>query len=330
MEYERALVKYQHKERVTPEQIEQAKRSDLYSYLEQYEPDELVHVSGEEYCTRTHDSLRISRDKGKWHWCSRGFGGKTALDYLIKVKDMKFVDAVKLLCGYAITCEPLSQIETPQKRTEKKPFKLPPANLTNNVILDYLCKKRGLPKELVLECIRNKLIYESREHHNAVFVGYDAQGKPRYATMRGCYDKPFRMDVEGSDKSYSFSLPAARVGSVLYVFESAIDALSFSAFKNVGGAAHLLSIAGVAPPQSSDRKMRKLPVALERYLQEHPEIKYIGLCLDNDPKGRAASREIARLLEDRYMVYDMPPKIGKDYNDELKAIRMRSRNEFCR
>lgn len=70
---------------VSPEDIQRAKEMDLLTYLRNYEPEELVHISGETYCTREHDSLKISN--GKWHWFSRGFGGKTALDYLIKVRD---------------------------------------------------------------------------------------------------------------------------------------------------------------------------------------------------------------------------------------------------
>ncbi len=81
---------------VTAEQIEQAKRWDLLSYLQAQEPQELKRSGPHEYRTVTHDSLVISN--GKWHWCSRGLGGTTALDYLIKVRDMPFVEAVQTLC----------------------------------------------------------------------------------------------------------------------------------------------------------------------------------------------------------------------------------------
>lgn len=50
---------------VTPEQITQAKELDLLTYLRSYEPDNLVHFSGNTYCTREHDSLKISN--GKWN-----------------------------------------------------------------------------------------------------------------------------------------------------------------------------------------------------------------------------------------------------------------------
>ena len=71
------------------EQIEQARQMDLLTYLQRYEPGELVHVSGNTYCTRTHDSLKISN--GKWYWWSRSVGGRTALDYLTIVQSLTFI-----------------------------------------------------------------------------------------------------------------------------------------------------------------------------------------------------------------------------------------------
>ena len=82
---------------IAPEVITEAKRMDLLTYLREYEPGELVKFSSNTYTTRTHDSLKISN--GKWYWWSRGFGGYSALDYLIKVKEYDFVEAVKILTG---------------------------------------------------------------------------------------------------------------------------------------------------------------------------------------------------------------------------------------
>ena len=45
----------------TPEDIQQAKQLDLLTYLQIYEPDQLVKVSGDTYCTKEHDSLKISK-----------------------------------------------------------------------------------------------------------------------------------------------------------------------------------------------------------------------------------------------------------------------------
>ena len=84
---------------IPPETIERARQMDLLTYLRTFEPDELVHIGGNHYCTREHDSLKISN--GKWYWFSRGFGGYNALDYLVKVKDVPFVEAVDRISGVA-------------------------------------------------------------------------------------------------------------------------------------------------------------------------------------------------------------------------------------
>lgn len=70
---------------IAAEDVAKAKEMDLLTYLRNYEPQELVHVSGNTYCTREHDSLRISN--GKWCWFSQGIGGRSALDYVIANKD---------------------------------------------------------------------------------------------------------------------------------------------------------------------------------------------------------------------------------------------------
>ena len=55
---------------IAAEDVAKAKEMDLLTYLRNYEPQELVHVSGNTYCTREHDSLRISN--GKWCCFSQG------------------------------------------------------------------------------------------------------------------------------------------------------------------------------------------------------------------------------------------------------------------
>ena len=86
------------------EEIEKARQVDLFTYLQTCEPQELVHVSGNVYCTREHDSLRISN--GKWCWFSRGIGGYSALDYLIKVKGCSFMEAMEAVAGRAAAPPP--------------------------------------------------------------------------------------------------------------------------------------------------------------------------------------------------------------------------------
>ena len=65
---------------------------------------------------------------------------------------------------------------------------------------------------------------EEATHHNAVFVGRDEDGVPRYAHQRGTAGN-FRLDVKGSDKAFNFCYRGE--GERLFVFEAPIDLLSF-------------------------------------------------------------------------------------------------------
>ena len=87
---------------IDPDVLERVRQIDLLSYLREFEPSNLVKVKGTSnvYCTAEHDSLKISN--GKWYWWSRGFGGYSALDYLIKVKEYDFVEAVEILTGQTL------------------------------------------------------------------------------------------------------------------------------------------------------------------------------------------------------------------------------------
>lgn len=106
-----------------PAVIEQARQMDLLTYLKTYEPSNLMRVTGNVYCTKEHDSLKISN--GKWYWWSRGFGGVSALDYLIKVKDYSFVEAVEALTGKTADWKPPPPAAA---KAESKPLLLPPKN----------------------------------------------------------------------------------------------------------------------------------------------------------------------------------------------------------
>lgn len=89
---------------VNVEAIEQARRMDLLTYLSHYEPGNLVHISGKNYCTKEHDSLKISN--GKWYWFFKGIGGVSALDYLMKVREYSLPEAVEQIVGRGAIAEP--------------------------------------------------------------------------------------------------------------------------------------------------------------------------------------------------------------------------------
>ena len=311
---------------VSPESIASAKRMDLLTYLQRYEPTNLVRINANTYTTKEHDSLKISN--GIWHWFSRHIGGRSALDYLIKVREIPFTEAV------AILSNDVKEIPyTPPKLVEakEKPFELPKVEDGIPIVSRYL-EKRGIHLQVIDFCRQNKILYEDSKYHNCVFVGKDEYGSPKFGCVRST-TTDFKMDLPGSDKRYSFCIPAKEPSKRLRVFEAAIDLLSFASLAEQYGydwrTEHLLSLSGVYLSDKDENY--KMPMALESYLQRHPEIKRVYLHLDNDYVGREATRQISNLLKDKYELYDMPPRSGKDYNDYLQnELSKNHRKEMVR
>lgn len=301
---------------VSPETISQAKQMDLLTYLQNYEPQELVHVAGNVYCTKTHDSLRISN--GKWNWFSRGVGGRSALDYLIKVKEFSFLEAVEQIVGRAAVRSPVYHRQ--KNRKQEKNLILPERNENNEQVVSYL-KKRGIHPEIIDYCIKTKRLYEDSKYHNAIFVGFDYGGIPRYGGVRGTSGIRYLGEVLGTDKHFSFSIPAQTESNSLHLFESAIDLLSFASLELIKSkdwrCENLLSLAGVYPPKKDGTPMNT-PIALSQYLKDHPHIKIIKLHLDNDYVGKAATQAIIATLSEKFTVINEPPISGKDCNDQLR------------
>ena len=257
---------------MTKEQIEKAKKWDFLSYLQTFDPHELKRSGSNEYCTRTHDSLKISR------------------------------------------------APPPQERPKPKPpkpFALPEASRFPTAMLSYL-QGRGIHPELLQACIQAGTLYESRKYQNCVFVGRDPTGRARFACLRGTRDS-FKIDVEGSDKRYNFSLLAADPSCPrLAVAESPIDALSLATLvKRFGGEwrdSHYLSLGGTAPR------------AMLQFLHDHPHVTHLSLCLDNDKAGmegmerlETAIRQLPELAQRMKLIHHNPPPAehGKDYNEFL-------------
>ncbi len=293
---------------VTKEEIEQARQLDLLSYLQRYRPDELVRVARGVYSLRSHDSLKISN--GKWYRWSKGVGGVSALDYLVKVEGMPFVETVRHLCG-CTKHWPFPKT-TPQPK-EPKPFVLPKCHFDNNRVIQYLMQ-RGISEETIQMCIAKGILYEDY-HHNCCFVGKDENGMPRYATIRSSSPyHTFLMDVKGSDKAYSFQI-GTPTSKKLFLFESAIDLLSYYEL-SANKQNNYLSVSGVYQPNKKDTAYT-IPASVTKFLTQNPHIKTIHICFDNDNAGCKAANALYKQLSPKYEAFVEPPTQGKDYNDQL-------------
>lgn len=182
------------RERVTTNQIKLARTVDLISYMQRYEPEELIRTGPHDYKTATHSSLCIS-DNGLWHWYSRGIGGRGALNYLIQVKGMDFVSAVRHLCELELPAHaPFQPVKkNPQHEYERKPFLQPLPDSNAETVVQYL-KRRGIDGKILKYCINQGILYQTTRsgYKNCVFIGMDSEGKPRSASL-------FIESAEGND-----------------------------------------------------------------------------------------------------------------------------------
>ena len=309
---------------VSPEQIAKAKSIDLFTYLTHFEPDQLKRVSRNCYCTIDHDSLKISADTGLWHWFSRRIGGKSALDYLIKVQGYPFQNAVLKL--NELDCLNI-RVKEPTDTKKEHNLIIPKPYKNNERIFRYLTSTRKIDREIIDYFLSNGLIYEEREHHNAVFLGFDQFGKVKYAYTRGTGQERFHSEIEGSDKRYSFSYTSDKSDEKVHLFESVIDLLSFASLVKMKGQDwkenNYLSLGGIF----SAGKNEELPMNLNHYLYDHLSVNTIHLHLDNDETGRKVSAFLFDKLSSAYKVLDEPPSKGKDFNEYLCYLKS---HDICR
>ena len=262
-----------------------------------------------------------------WHWFAGQMGGRSALDYLIKVEGYPFLEAYSRVAESMKMPmqETVIRIATHTERQEKT-FELPRAAASTRRVERYLTR-RGIDSDLIRLCICQGSIYESYEHHNAVFVGKDASGTARFASMRGTYPgSTFRMDVESSDKrcNYLFVPPGCDIQAApnIAVFESPIDALSFVTLN--GKYQICPSVPWYDLPCLSCSGTAHVPVL--HYLKEHPQAEHLLICFDNDAAGRKGVQRVCKNIRDapeiarqiKQLKSGLPPaERGKDWNEVL-------------
>lgn len=194
------------------------------------------------------------------------------------------------------------------RQEEPKQLEIPPAHKDMRRVFAYLCQTRGIAPEVVSAFAHARLIYESANHHNAVFVGRDEQGEIRHLHARGTLTgSHFRQTLPGSEKAYSFHWQGS--SEKLYVFEAPIDLLSYISLHPEGWQNHTyVALCGVSA------------APIHHLLETQPQLEEVTLCLDNDEAGQSAARRItAELLNEWNVTVSAEFPTLKDWNDELLA-----------
>lgn len=315
---------------VTEQEIAQAKQMNLYQYMQLCEPDNFKPEGPGQFRHKGHSSLTFAED-GSWTYFKTKATGRTALNYLIAVEGVSFVEAVReinrIQGGVRPSFQPVKTPPPPAEKKTAKEFRLPKPDKNNYAATAYL-RKRCIHPNVLTFCKQKRILYQTsfKDHPNCVFVGRDGNGEPKGGSLRGCSQIQFRRDIPGSKKIYPFYIEAAATADTVEVYEAPIDAMSGASLKIIQHTGnwrgvHYLALGGTDY------------AALDAFLTYYPNITHIVLCLDNDEAGRTRTQDIIKHLDGSdKTVQDRPPPIGKDYNDTLVQVtQLKSQflRDFC-
>ena len=314
----------------TQEQIDKANQTNLEEFLQQ--KGERLKKTGSESVliykdsTGEHDSISIRRNRWYDH---KNMQGGYPLKFMQEFYGMNFRTAMKeLLHGEEPELGRKKNTEQEKPKvseetkvngntakcedgTKKSEFKLPEKDNNMKRVFAYLLKTRFLDKDVVRSFVEQNILYQEKEHGNIVFVGTDKDGVAKSACKKSTAEqsKGFRMTVAGSDCRYGFCWRGD--SSKLYVFEAAIDLMSFITLRNDEWKADsFLALDGLSAKP------------LLQFLEDQKNIYEIFLCLDYDAAGMEACDKLNDILiEKGYEAEKIKRKypLYKDWNEQLKA-----------
>ena len=138
---------------VTEQEIAQAKQMNLYQYMQLCEPDNFKPEGPGQFRHKGHSSLTFAED-GSWTYFKTKATGRTALNYLIAVEGVSFVEAVREINRIQGGVRPSFQpVKAPSPPAEKKPakeFRLPKPDKNNYAATAYLRKRCIHPNVLTV------------------------------------------------------------------------------------------------------------------------------------------------------------------------------------
>lgn len=306
--------------------LQAARESDLLQYFQN--SGYSIEKKGREYYVKEFPGLCFKPETNQWysHYTATG-STNNSVDCLTQIVGLDFKQAVYELTGQDVTARRSSdfpkkyapQFTSPPRQAaairEKKELVMPERADNMRRLYAYLCKTRKIPAPIVEELVHAGLLYQSAKFGNAVFVHCDESSKAIGAEIQGTSSyKRFKGMATGTGNSvFKFMPYPTKDGKPkrAYLFESAIDMLSFYTFckKEKLQGVMFVSMAGLKPT---------VPKKLEA------EGVQIISCVDNDDAGRLFEREnnfprlesVRRLLDEQGF---------KDWN-ELLAFKSENLN----
>lgn len=293
---------------INDELIQKARNADLADYFQRsgYECElrkNELHVKG-------YGGLFVNTQTNEWFCFSQqgnNRGGKNPVNCLTDVLGIDFKTAVEQLSGGRLVYEK-KQNQDVSFSERKRELVLPEKADNMKRVFAYLCQSRKISPELVSQLAHDGLLYQDTRG-NAVFVHKDDNGKIIGAEIQGT--SSFQR-YKGVAAGTSDSVFAVKIGEPkkCYVFESAIDLLSFRQLANQEKINNsvLVSMAGLKP--NSIKKLAESGMKMYS-------------CVDNDEAGIKFTESnnltaCRKILEDHGV---------KDYNDLLKSLTPQSQQK---
>ena len=280
---------------VTREEIESARKADLFHYLLKNHYSE-IKLEGRSIRLLNNHSVSIKIGYSGYYDFATGESGN-AIDCLVKYFGYSFVEAVKKLT------DAFSSVSDIKLQGEEREAKLSVSGRFKGDcrnMMAYLTKTRMIPLNVVQKLLNDQLMYQESEHKNIVFINKEETFGEVHGTNSA---KSFHGILKGSEslgiwwfKSYHIEADAKKI----YICESAIDAISLYCLHQQESRTpnyFYCSIAGVG----NQKKIEKL--------KSSSDVEII-LAVDNDSAGDACRKRNADLK------FEIPK--FKDWNDDWR------------
>lgn len=268
-------------------------------------------------------SFFINTETNGWYDHYNGDYGSNSIDCLTKVLGYSFNQAVYELTGKEITGKRSEEYPKEQApdytypkfpktvQTEKKELKMPETAEKMARVFAYLHKSRGIPNEVIQQFAHAKLLYQSKDYGNAVFVHKDDSGNVIGGEIQGTTTfKRYKGIAPGTGDSVfkfmPFPTPDGKPKKA-FIFESAIDLMSFYSMwwrqekKPQLTGCMFISMAGLKP-------------SIPKQLQENG-VEIVS-CVDNDDAGRKFESENG-FKRSAWVKSKLDEKGIKDWNELL-------------
>ena len=277
--------------RVTRDQIRAARTADLCRYLESCHPA-LFKRTGHSLYMKEKDSVYIKDGIPGYMDFASGRHGNS-VDFLMEYLHYGFVDAVLAL---SIADSGSSAVPQIRRETGNGHFSPPPCASKPFTALHKYLHGRGIPPWIISRMEDEGILYQERDHGNAVFI----TPQKDYCEIRGTYGgaaNRFHSCRKTAADRFWYVTSSDLPPEMAFICEAAIDAVSLLLLRREAGDTDpsvFISIGGVCSQKAIDRIKRRMPAVI---------------AVDNDAAGEQC----------RYRnsdVFSLIPS-GKDWNEDL-------------